>query len=82
MDKAKSWLIGYWVIEGLLYMFEFLSFIELFSDENVDIKAEEIPVNAVATALKQFFSDLREPLIPTSLHDELTEASGQSQILG
>ncbi len=30
----------------------------------MDIRSLDIPVNAVASALKRFFSDLPEPLIP------------------
>ncbi|ESO97484.1 hypothetical protein LOTGIDRAFT_115014 [Lottia gigantea] len=36
----------------------------------------EIQVNAAATVLKGFFSDLTEPLIPPSLYEELIEAAG------
>lgn len=46
-------------------------------DEHVDIVAHDIPVNAVATALKQFFSDLSQPLVPTQYYDELIEVAGQ-----
>ena len=45
------------------------------SDPNVDIHSLDIPVNAVATALKGFFSELAEPLVPSRLHDELIEAA-------
>jgi len=37
-----------------------------------------VPVSAVVTALKQFFSELREPLIPVSLYDELKDAISES----
>jgi hypothetical protein len=43
----------------------------------VNIAALDIPVNAVATALKGFFMDLTEPLIPTNIYDELIEAVGR-----
>ncbi|XP_050409966.1 rho GTPase-activating protein 190 isoform X3 [Patella vulgata] len=36
----------------------------------------EIQVNAAATVLKGFFSDLTDPLIPASLYEELIEAAG------
>ncbi|KAH9518728.1 Rho GTPase-activating protein 5 [Bulinus truncatus] len=44
-------------------------------DPNVDISTLEIPVNAIATLLKSFFSDLSEALIPEKLCDELMEAA-------
>ena len=47
------------------------------ADESVDILAHDIPVNAVATALKQFFMDLSAPLIPAHYYDELIEVAGQ-----
>ena len=50
----------------------------LSSDPNCDIESLEIPVNAVATLLKSFFSELSEALIPSSLCDELLEAAGES----
>ena len=46
------------------------------SDPHVDFHSLDIPVNAVATALKQFFSDLAEPVIPAYHYGELTEAAG------
>lgn len=43
------------------------------TDSNVSIKQLDIPVNAVATALKDFFSKRLPSLIPTSSMEELTE---------
>lgn len=37
----------------------------------------EVTVNAVAGALKAFFADLPDPLIPYSLHPELLEAASK-----
>lgn len=45
-------------------------------DPSVDIQSLDIQVNAVATALKGFFNDLMEALLPSTLINELTEASG------
>ncbi len=45
----------------------------------MDIRSLDIPVNAVATALKQFFSDLPEPLIPG--HDDFLDAACEFQHL-
>ncbi|MFH4973445.1 hypothetical protein AB6A40_000154 [Gnathostoma spinigerum] len=40
-------------------------------NNDVNFLSLDIPVHAVATALKNFFSSLPEPLIPYSLHDRL-----------
>lgn len=37
----------------------------------------DVAVNAVAGALKAFFSDLPDPLIPYTLHPELLEAASE-----
>ena len=47
----------------------------MFADPYVDIQSLDIPVNAVATALKGFFSELAEPLVPTYLHNDMIEAA-------
>ncbi|TTC14933.1 Rho GTPase-activating protein 5 [Bagarius yarrelli] len=44
-------------------------------DHSVDFVAMDVAVNAVAGALKAFFADLPDPLIPYSLHPELVEAA-------
>uniref|UniRef100_A0A803TG70 Rho GTPase-activating protein 5 n=1 Tax=Anolis carolinensis TaxID=28377 RepID=A0A803TG70_ANOCA len=44
-------------------------------DHNISLESMDVTVNAVAGALKAFFADLPEPLIPYSLHPELVEAS-------
>ena len=49
----------------------------IFSDPAVDFRSLDIPVNAVATALKGFFGDLAEPLIPTHYHNELLDTCGE-----
>lgn len=41
----------------------------------------EVTVNAVAGALKAFFADLPDPLIPYSLHPELLEAASKHKLL-
>lgn len=40
----------------------------------------EVTVNAVAGALKAFFADLPDPLIPYSLHPELLEAASKQKL--
>lgn len=44
-------------------------------DHSVDLIVMDVAVNAVAGALKAFFADLPDPLIPYSLHPELVEAA-------
>ncbi|XP_030629114.1 rho GTPase-activating protein 5 [Chanos chanos] len=44
-------------------------------DHSVDFLAMDVAVNAVAGALKAFFADLPDPLIPYNLHPELVEAA-------
>uniref|UniRef100_A0A1A8N9J9 Rho GTPase activating protein 5 n=2 Tax=Nothobranchius rachovii TaxID=451742 RepID=A0A1A8N9J9_9TELE len=44
-------------------------------DHNIDFVAMDVAVNAVAGALKAFFADLPDPLVPYSLHPELVEAA-------
>lgn len=39
----------------------------------------DVAVNAAAGALKAFFADLPEPLIPYSLHPELVEAASKEE---
>lgn len=41
--------------------------------------AMDVAVNAAAGALKAFFADLPEPLIPYSLHPELVEAASKNE---
>ncbi|KAF6717662.1 Rho GTPase-activating protein 5 [Oryzias melastigma] len=44
-------------------------------DHHIDFVAMDVAVNAVAGALKAFFADLPDPLIPYRLHPELVEAA-------
>ncbi|XP_026085471.1 LOW QUALITY PROTEIN: rho GTPase-activating protein 5 [Carassius auratus] len=44
-------------------------------DHSVDLIVMDVAVNAVAGALKAFFADLPDPLIPYCLHPELVEAA-------
>ncbi|VDM41308.1 unnamed protein product [Toxocara canis] len=46
------------------------------ADNTVDLQRLELPVHAVATALKNFLSALPEPLIPYEMHDKLVSALG------
>lgn len=49
----------------------------LFADHSIDFVVMDVAVNAAAGALKAFFADLPEPLIPYSLHPELVEAASE-----
>ncbi|XP_022207896.1 rho GTPase-activating protein 190 isoform X1 [Nilaparvata lugens] len=52
-----------------------LLFIKFEEDHNIDINSLDIPVNAVATALKDFFSKRLPPLFPEELMAELEDIS-------
>ncbi|NWR93792.1 RHG05 protein, partial [Furnarius figulus] len=45
------------------------------ADHNISLESMGVTVNAVAGALKAFFADLPDPLVPYSLHQELLETS-------
>lgn len=47
------------------------------SDHSIDLIVMDVAVNAVAGALKAFFADLPDPLIPYFLHPELVEAASE-----
>lgn len=53
------------------------SLLFVYTDHSVDLMAMDVAVNAVAGALKAFFADLPDPLIPYSLHPELVEAASK-----
>ena len=43
-------------------------------DAKYDMRCLAVSVSAVGTALKQFFSELLEPVVPLSLYDDLKDA--------
>lgn len=49
------------------------------ADQTIDFVVMDVAINAAAGALKAFFADLPEPLIPYSLHPELVEAASKRQ---
>lgn len=49
----------------------------LITDNNINIANLDIPVNAVATALKDFFSKKLPPLFTDEVMDELEKLSGK-----
>jgi len=60
-----------WWIIWIYFSFSYLT------DVNVDIHSLDIPVNAVATALKDFFSKRLPPLIDKERMSELEDISGK-----
>lgn len=48
-----------------------------FSDANIQIHELDIPVNAVATALKDFVSKRLPPLFEEDIMNELEEIAGE-----
>lgn len=54
------------------------SFLFLSVDHSIDFVAMDVAVNAAAGALKAFFADLPDPLIPYTLHPELVEAASKN----
>lgn len=56
------------------------AFVQKFKDNpDMSIESSDIPVNAVATALKDFLSKKWGPIIPLNLMNELTELSNISE---
>ena len=47
------------------------------ADPDLDLALLDVPINAVATALKQFLNELSESVIPSFLHDDLMEVCGE-----
>ena len=52
--------------------------LSLFVDHSIDFVVMDVAVHAAAGALKAFFADLPDPLIPYSLHPELVEAASKN----
>lgn len=63
----------------LLSLFSLSPSLPLPVDHSIDFVAMDVAVNAVAGALKAFFADLPDPLIPYSLHPELVEAASKNE---
>lgn len=51
------------------------------TDHNLDLE-KDLSINTVAGAMKAFFSELPEPLVPYSMQTELVEAFSKSTKLG
>uniref|UniRef100_A0A674H4G7 Rho-GAP domain-containing protein n=1 Tax=Taeniopygia guttata TaxID=59729 RepID=A0A674H4G7_TAEGU len=50
------------------------------ADHGLDLAEKDFTVNAVAGAMKSFFSELPEPLVPYAMQLELVEAHSESRI--
>lgn len=53
----------------------------MFLDPNIDIHELDVPVNAVATALKDFVSKKLPPLFEEDIMNELEDIAGMPKIL-
>jgi len=60
-----------------MFLADFQFRLLLFSDNDINVTNLDIPVNAVATALKDFFSKKLPPLFTEDLMDELEDLSGK-----
>lgn len=49
-----------------------------FPDHNLDLVEKDFTMNTVAGAMKAFFSELPEPLVPYNMQGELVEAFSKS----
>lgn len=49
------------------------------SDHNLDLVEKDFTINTVAGAMKAFFSELPDPLVPYSMQAELVEAFSKSR---
>ncbi|KAF1513984.1 Rho GTPase-activating protein 35, partial [Eudyptes sclateri] len=49
----------------------------LFADHGLDLAEKDFTVNTVAGAMKSFFSELPEPLVPYTMQAELVEAHSE-----
>lgn len=47
------------------------------SDHNLDLAEKDFTVNTVAGAMKSFFSELPEPLVPYGMQSDLVEAHSE-----
>lgn len=48
------------------------------TDHNLDLVEKDFTMNTVAGAMKAFFSELPEPLVPYNMQGELVEAFSKS----
>lgn len=65
------------VCQSCLFVGIFNLFLIYYSDSNVDIHELDIPVNAVATALKDFVSKRLPPLFEEEVMSELEDIAGE-----
>lgn len=53
-------------------------FPSFFPDHHLDLVEKDFTINTVAGAMKAFFSELPEPLVPYNMQGELVEAFSKS----
>jgi hypothetical protein len=51
--------------------------LHFISDHNLDLAEKDFTVNTVAGAMKSFFSELPDPLVPYSMQIDLVEAHSE-----
>lgn len=49
----------------------------MFADHSLDLAEKDFTVNTVAGAMKSFFSELPDPLVPYSMQNDLVEAHSE-----
>lgn len=52
------------------------------ADHGLDLVEKDFSINTVAGALKSFFSELPEPLVPCALQVDLLDAFSKQTLLG
>lgn len=60
----------------MYFLFVYLFF--FLTDHNLDLVEKDFTMNTVAGAMKAFFSELPEPLVPYNMQGELVEAFSKS----
>ncbi|KJH41487.1 RhoGAP domain protein [Dictyocaulus viviparus] len=60
---------------------QFSTLYEIVFEGDVDIVGLDLPVHVVTTAVKNFFSCLSEPLIPSFLHNDIMNCLNESRIV-
>lgn len=53
-----------------------------FQDHNLDLVEKDFSINTVAGAMKAFFSELPEPLVPYNMQGDLVEGFSKFSLSG
>lgn len=67
---------------GLIVSDPYNSLFLLVLDHGLDLVEKDFSINTVAGALKSFFSELPEPLVPCALQVDLLDAFSKQTLLG